>query len=100
MTDCERCAVSKPDPVPYLTHEKDMARMERMNFHQFFVIIVLIVALVASNLGWIVYESQFEEEVTRTEIDQDTNDGGNNYIVGGDYNGASESGNNQADANP
>ena len=62
MTDCERCAVSKPDPVPYLTHEKDMERMERMNFHQFIVIIVLIVALVASNLGWVIYENQFVDE--------------------------------------
>ena len=74
--------------------------MERMNFHQFIVIIVLIVALVASNLGWVVYESQFEALETDTEIQQETSDGGNNYIVGGDYNGEADNQNTYADANP
>lgn len=88
MTDCERCTISKPDPVPYLTHEKDMARMERTNFRLWIVVLVLTGMLLATNLGWVYYESQFME--TETTIEQDTDNGGDNYVVGGDYNGASE----------
>ena len=55
-------------------------------------VIILIALLFVTNLSWIVYESQFED-VTTTEIEaeQETTDGGNNYIVGGDMVGEAES---------
>lgn len=46
--------------VPYVVFEGEMARAERRDKRQWIVIIVLIVALLASNIGWLVYESQFE----------------------------------------
>jgi hypothetical protein len=62
----------------------------------FIIIIVLIFALVGSNLAWIIYERQFEtveiiretEEGSQIDYKQDTSDGGNNFIVGGDFNGS------------
>lgn len=46
--------------VPYIVYEGEMARAERRDVRQWVVIIVLIAALLASNIGWLIYESQFE----------------------------------------
>ena len=78
--------------VPYIAHESMMARLERITHRQWIVILVLILALVASNLGWIVYESQWEtyEEVTVSQ-DATTEEGDAvNRFVGGDSYGESE----------
>ena len=72
-------------------HEGDMARMERANKRLWVIIIILIVALIGSNAAWIYYESQFEEISTQIEAEQETNDGGDNYVVGGDFYEPSES---------
>lgn len=50
--------------IPYFTHEADMERLERANKRSFVLILILIVALVGSNLAWIIYENQFVDEVT------------------------------------
>ena len=73
--------------IPYFSHEGDMARMERANKRLWIIILVLIVALVGSNAAWIYFESQFQvvEEKTEIEAEQETSDGGDNYVVGGDY---------------
>jgi len=72
-------------------HEGDMSRMERANKRLWVVIIILIVALIGSNAAWIYYESQFEEISTQIEAEQETDDGGDNYVVGGDFYEPSES---------
>lgn len=46
--------------VSYIVFEGEMARAERRDKRQWIVIITLIIALLASNLAWIWYESQFE----------------------------------------
>lgn len=46
--------------VPYIVYEGEMARAERRDKRQWIVIIVLIVALFASNIGHLIYESQFD----------------------------------------
>lgn len=46
--------------VPYIVYEGEMARAERRDKRQWIVIIFLIVSLLASNIGWLVYESQFD----------------------------------------
>lgn len=46
--------------VPYIVYEGEMARSERRDKRQWIVIIVLIAALLVSNIGWLIYESQFE----------------------------------------
>lgn len=46
--------------VPYIVYEGEMARAERRDKRQWIVIIVLIVALFASNIGWLLYMNQYD----------------------------------------
>lgn len=61
--------------IPYFAHEGEMARMERANKRLWVIIIILIVALIGTNAGWLYYESQFSEEVTTVEQQMDTGEG-------------------------
>lgn len=86
---------NRRDDVPYIAHEGEMARMERVNNRLWVVIIILIVALLATNGAWIWYESQWETyEQTTQEVTQDATDGGSNEFIGGDYYGTSNDKNN------
>lgn len=79
--------------IPFAVHENDMARSERSNRRLWIVVLVLIAALIISNLAWIVYESQYQEmEVESYNIEQEASrDGVNNSIVGGgNINGETE----------
>ena len=78
--------------ISIYAHEGMLARMERTNHRLWIVVILLIVCFVASNLAWILYEAQYiyEEEITQ-EVTQDTRFGGVNNFVGGDYNGKTDS---------
>lgn len=72
--------------VPYAVLELEDRKHKRL----WVVILVLIVALLGTNAGWIYYENQFEDVVTTTqEITQDSGDGGSNTyngdFIGGDY---------------
>lgn len=81
------------EQIPYIAHEADMTRMERMNRRLWILNIILILILLATNAGWLIYESQFEE-VTSTSYSQDidaTADDGSDLdltTVGGDYYGS------------
>lgn len=80
---CNNCGESKiPTSIPYVAHESAMARAERQVKSLVWVIVLLIMLLVGSNIGWLVYNSQFEvvEETTETNITQDNDGGYNNYI--------------------
>ena len=81
--------------IPYFAHEGDMNRLERANKRMFILIIILIVALIGSNAGWIYYENQFEDVITTQTITQDSGDGGTNTyngdFIGGDYYGETDS---------
>lgn len=68
------------------------ASMERTIKRLWITIILLIVLLVGSNIGWLVYESQFEDVTQTIEAEQQA-DNGSNTIVGGDY-GKAESNDN------
>lgn len=46
--------------VPYVVHESEMSRAERREKRLWIVVIVLIAAFLATNIGWLIYESQFE----------------------------------------
>ena len=61
--------VDESQPVPYIVHEGSMARMERSNKRLLAVVILLIVLLVGSNIGWIVYEAQVEDMTVTQDID-------------------------------
>lgn len=61
--------------IPYFAHEGEMNRAERANKRLWIIIIILIVALVGTNAGWIIYESQFSKVVTTVEQQVDTGEG-------------------------
>ena len=61
--------------VPYIVHEASMARMERIIKRLWIVVIILIVALVGTNLAWTLYESQFETVETTVEQEAEWDDG-------------------------
>ena len=71
--------------IPYYVHEGEMVRMERVNKRCFIAFMIVLVMLFVTNIGWIVYESQFTDVVTTTEIEADQ-DGDYNFVSGGDLN--------------
>ena len=67
--------------IPFAVHESAMVRAEHHIKSLIWIIVLLIVLLVGTNAGWLIYESQFETvEETTTTITQDNADGYNNYI--------------------
>lgn len=67
-------------------HDVDMARMERSNGRIWVLCIIMTVAFLLSNIGWLVYESQFQDEITFTQEGQADADG--NVILNGSGTGA------------
>lgn len=93
MSNCESCGKRHPEPVPYVVHESDMARLERTIKRLWILLLVLIVLFVGSNGWWIWRESQFED----ITITQENEDGYNNFIGndGDIYNGEANNQNSQ-----
>lgn len=94
---CNNCVTeNKNIVVPYAAHEIAIATSERHSKRLWIVILVLIVALLGTNLAWIIYENSFEEVITTTEeyydAEQDADGGGDNnsIINGGVINGEAE----------
>lgn len=91
---CNGCGTgNQPISVPYVVHESSMARAERQAKRLIAIIILLIVLLVGSNIGWLVYENSFEDYVITQEVEQEA-DNGENHFIGGDYIGETKSKNN------
>lgn len=104
-TNCER--EKKLEPVPYIAHEAEMARLEREHIrereqynkereqHRRIVawLCAIIIILVLGLIGMFIYETQFEvvEETTSFEVEQEADGNGVNRFVGGDYYGEAES---------
>lgn len=88
---CNNCGAENASVmVPYVAYESAMARAERQSKRLWIVILVLIAALIATNIAWIVYECSFEDVVTTEEIIVEAEDNGNANYVGQDgniYNG-------------
>jgi hypothetical protein len=77
---CNNCGTDKkPSSVPYavLVDFKETAKANSLKW--FIICLVLIVLLVGSNIGWLVYESQFDviEETYTEDYDIEANDNGN-----------------------
>lgn len=66
--------------IPYYVHEGEMSRLDRINKRLWIILIVVFLAFVGTNVGWIIYESQFEE--IYIEQQGETDGGGNNYFNG------------------
>lgn len=64
--------------VPYYVYEGEQARAERHIKRLWILCIIIFLALIGTNAGWIIYESQFED-VTMT-VTQDTPSGNNSFI--------------------
>lgn len=78
---CNSCGTENQNiVVPYAAHEIAIATSERHSRRLWIVILVLIGALIASNLAWIIYNSQFETVEESTVVEQENSNGDNNYI--------------------
>ena len=88
---CNGCGTDKkPSNVPYAVFEDFKETAKANSLKWFIVCLVLIVLLVGSNIGWLVYESQFEVvEETYQEVVQDA-ENGENHFVGGDFVGETD----------
>lgn len=73
MSNCGNCSEHKnsPESVPYIVHEASMARMERQIKRLWIALIVLVAVLFATNIGWLVYESQFDTFEYSYDYEQD-----------------------------
>lgn len=64
MSDCKKCAdvreENKPEAVPYIVYEMEQARSERHSKRWMIAFFVAIAMLFATNIAWLIYESQFE----------------------------------------
>lgn len=65
------------------------ARLERANKRLFILCVILIIISFTTNGLWVVYESQFK--TISIEAEQEADGDSNNYIIGGDYGGETES---------
>lgn len=58
--NCDGCVpATAPEDVPYIVYETEQARAERHIKRLWIALIVAITMLFASNVGWLIYESQF-----------------------------------------
>ena len=60
--------------IPYFAHEGEMSRAERANKRLWIIIIILIIALVGTNAGWIIYENSFETYYVEQDVQTDSGD--------------------------
>lgn len=90
--NCDNCKNKKPDTVSVYALDELSGSMHSANRRSFILNIILIVLLLASWIGFFVYESQFETVSTSTmtqEVEQQADGDGSNNFVGGDYYGNS-----------
>ena len=73
--------------IPYIAHESEVARQERTVKRLWILSIIIFLAFVISNAGWIIYENSYEDRVT-IEAEQDGS--GTNIISGRDLSYGSE----------
>lgn len=72
-----------PETIPYVVHESEVARLERVIKRLFIICVLLIIVAVGTNAYWIWYEAQFEDIVTTVTQDVDSGEGGDAIINDG-----------------
>ena len=91
---CNNCKTAKEmmelkdmPSIPFAAHEAEVGRQERQIKRMWIALIVAVAMLFASNMGWLIYQSQFD-----TFSYDYAQDGNGNNIIGNDnevdYNGA------------
>ena len=68
--------------VPYIVYEGEQVRNEMREKRKDRVILVLIVALLLSNMAWLWFFNQFD--ISDTQVTLDSQDEGTNNYVGND----------------
>lgn len=82
--------------IPYVVYETQQERSDKQHRRLFILCIILVIALIASNLAWIIYESQFEtveEDTSIVKVNQDADEGGNRSFIGDYYGETDDNGN-------
>ena len=70
--------------IPYIAFESATSRQERTIRRVWILCIILIIALIGTNAGWIYFESQWQVvETTTVTQDLDASDGGDAVINDG-----------------
>ena len=101
-TNCKECQNNRSEELiarqelavmPIAQHEKDQDRLMKIIKSLIAVILVLVFLLVGSNIAWVIYENSFEDYVITQDVEQDADNGTNNFI-GGDVYGETEGQNN------
>ena len=78
---CNICGTeNKNSNVPFVVYQATAARQERQIKRMWIVILLLICALIGTNLAWIIYNSQFEIVEESVTVEQESDNGDNNYI--------------------
>ena len=65
--------------VPYIVYESDLSRQERHIKRLWILCIIIFIALIGTNAGWIVYEAQWEDQVITQDVDTGE---GNAFVTG------------------
>lgn len=87
-----------PENVSYTVYQEAQARADRRFKYMWITVMFLIMLLVGSNAGWLIYESQYQKVVVKKQtVSQDSADGGDNTFTGdfygGDYYGKTDNNN-------
>lgn len=94
--ECKRCAMND-DMTNVVMSSADWQRNEQRHLRRekrlIAIIVLVIVLLVGSNVGWLICESQFDDYTITQEVEQQADNGENNFI-GGDLIGETKSENN------
>lgn len=80
--------------IPYIAFESVTSRQERTIKRLWVLCIILIVALLGTNAGWIYWENQFEDVVVTQDVEA-TADGESDLnlnTIGGDFYGGESEG--------
>ena len=89
--------------IPYIAHESEVARLERVSKRLWILVIIVFVALIGTNAYWIWNESQYVDEVVTETYTAETDTGGT-AIVNGEgsviINGESNKDTNNQNENP
>lgn len=89
MKSCDGC--NEKMSIPYAVHKATVTRLERINERLWVVILILIFALIASNLAWIIYEKQFVVVKKNFKIECQQDSDGINIVSGGNVSYGTES---------
>ena len=83
---CNGCGADALAVMPIAEHEKDQNRLMKIIKWLVAVIALLIVLLVGSNVGWLIYESSFEtvENTVEEDIVVDAGENGIANFIGND----------------